>query len=408
MASLRTSAPGTPATGRPRHRARGRCAALVLTGALGLGLGVGVLPDPARAEEPTTAVEAARLVAARGHDLEVVTERFNEAREVLSAQQAAAEAAAATLTEARTAVDTARRQVVGIARSAYTGAGMGSLQALMTSEDADEFVNRVSLLQGVAGYQGELLGRAAAATGTATAAQAAAAEAAAEAQRQYAAVAAQQADLEAQIAAYQADFARLSAEEQRAALEAAAAAHAADTQRASRDEEREEPAAGGAPAPSSTPSAGSPSSASSAAASASSSASSSSSASAAEEPAAAAAPASGAAATVVAAAMAQRGKPYVWAAAGPGSFDCSGLTQYAFRAAGITLPHSSRMQFQMGTAVSRSQLQPGDLVFFYSPVTHVGVYIGNGQMVHAPTSGDVVKVADIDVMGSYAGARRIG
>ncbi len=410
MASLRTSAPGTPATGRPRHRARGRCAALVLTGALGLGLGVGVLPDPARAEEPTTAVEAARLVAARGHDLEVVTEQFNEAREVLSAQQAAAEAAAATLTEARTAVDTARRQVVGIARSAYTGAGMGSLQALMTSEDADEFVNRVSLLQGVAGYQGELLGRAAAATGTATAAQAAAAEAAAEAQRQYAAVAAQQADLEAQIAAYQADFARLSAEEQRAALEAAAAAHAADTQRASRDEEREEPAAGGAPAPSSTPSAGSPSSASasSPAASASSSASSSSSASAAEEPAAAAAPASGAAATVVAAAMAQRGKPYVWAAAGPGSFDCSGLTQYAFRAAGITLPHSSRMQFQMGTAVSRSQLQPGDLVFFYSPVTHVGVYIGNGQMVHAPTSGDVVKVADIDVMGSYAGARRIG
>ncbi len=410
MASLRTSAPGTPATGRPRHRARGRCAALVLTGALGLGLGAGVLPDPARAEEPTTAVEAARLVAARGHDLEVVTEQFNEAREVLSAQQAAAEAAAATLTEARTAVDTARRQVVGIARSAYTGAGMGSLQALMTSEDADEFVNRVSLLQGVAGYQGELLGRAAAATGTATAAQAAAAEAAAEAQRQYAAVAAQQADLEAQIAAYQADFARLSAEEQRAALEAAAAAHAADTQRASRDEEREEPAAGGAPAPSSTPSAGSPSSASasSPAASASSSASSSSSASAAEEPAAAAAPASGAAATVVAAAMAQRGKPYVWAAAGPGSFDCSGLTQYAFRAAGITLPHSSRMQFQMGTAVSRSQLQPGDLVFFYSPVTHVGVYIGNGQMVHAPTSGDVVKVADIDVMGSYAGARRIG
>jgi cell wall-associated NlpC family hydrolase len=412
VASLRTSAPGTPATGRPRHRARGRCAALVLTGALGLGLGVGVLPDPARAEEPTTAVEAARLVAARGHDLEVVTERFNEAREVLSAQQAAAEAAAATLTEARTAVDTARRQVVGIARSAYTGAGMGSLQALMTSEDADEFVNRVSLLQGVAGYQGELLGRAAAATGTATAAQAAAAEAAAEAQRQYAAVAAQQADLEAQIAAYQADFARLSAEEQRAALEAAAAAHAADTQRASRDEEREEPAAGGAPAPSSTPSAGSPSSASSPAesesSSSASSSSSSASASAAEEPAAAAAPASGAAATVVAAAMAQRGKPYVWAAAGPGSFDCSGLTQYAFRAAGITLPHSSRMQFQMGTAVSRSQLQPGDLVFFYSPVTHVGVYIGNGQMVHAPTSGDVVKVADIDVMGSYAGARRIG
>jgi cell wall-associated NlpC family hydrolase len=106
--------------------------------------------------------------------------------------------------------------------------------------------------------------------------------------------------------------------------------------------------------------------------------------------------------------MAQRGKPYVWAASGPGSFDCSGLTQYAFRAAGISLPHSSRMQSQMGAAVSRSALQPGDLVFFYSPVSHVGIYVGNGQMVHAPTSGDVVKVASIDSMGGYAGARRIG
>ena len=104
-------------------------------------------------------------------------------------------------------------------------------------------------------------------------------------------------------------------------------------------------------------------------------------------------------------AMAQRGKPYVWAAGGPGSFDCSGLTSFAYRAAGVSLPHSSRMQSQMGQAVPRDQLQPGDLVFFYSPVSHVGIYIGNGQMVHAPTSGDVVKVAPL--MSGYAGARRI-
>ncbi len=240
MASLRTTVPGMPGPASPHRRPRRR-AALVLAGALGLGLGVGAVPSPALAEEPTSAAEAARLVAARGHELEVVTERFNEAREGLAAQQAAAEAAAATLAEAQAAVDAARRQVVGIARSAYTGDSMGSLQALMTSEDADEFVNRVSLLQGVAGYQGELLGQAAAATETATAAQAVAAEAATEAQRQYDAVAGQQADLEAQIGEYQADFARLTAEEQRAALEAAAAAHAAagEGQRASRDGERE-------------------------------------------------------------------------------------------------------------------------------------------------------------------------
>jgi cell wall-associated NlpC family hydrolase len=388
VASLRTSVPGTPATSRSGSRR----AALALIGALGVGLGLGAAPAPALAEEPVTSAQAAELVAARGHELEVVTEQFNEAREALGAQQAAADAAAAQLAAAQVAVDTARGQVVGIARSAYTGDSMGSLQALMTSDTAEEFVNRVSLLQGIAGYQGELLGQAVTATEAATTAQATATQAAAEAQRQYDAVAAQQADLESQVADYQADFARLSADERRAALEAAAAAHAAEQARASRDEEREAPEA---PA----------SSSSSGASATSSSGSSSGSSSAAEAPAAAAAPASGVAGTVVATAMAQRGKPYVWAASGPGSFDCSGLTQYAFRAAGISLPHSSKMQSQMGTAVSRANLQPGDLVFFYSPVSHVGIYIGNGQMVHAPTSGDVVKVAPL--MSGYSGARRI-
>ncbi|MGR7024316.1 C40 family peptidase [Geodermatophilus sp. URMC 62] len=383
MAPLSTSVPGLPVTTRSRRRA-----VLALVGAVGIGLGLGSVPAPAAAEEPTTAAEAAELVAARGHDLEVVTERFNEAREGLAAQQAAAEAAAATLAQAQASVDTAREQVVGIARSAYTGDAMGPLQALMTSQDADEFVDRVTLLQGVAGYQNGLLGEAVTATETATAAQTAAAEAAAEAQRRYDDVASQQAGLEAQIAEYQADFARLSAEEKRAALEAAAAAHAAEeAQRASRDEERAAATSGSAPASSSGSSSSSSSPTSSAPAAVPSGGG------------------SGAAATVVA--MAQRGKPYVWAAAGPGSFDCSGLTQYAFRAAGISLPHSSGMQSRMGTAVSRADLQPGDLVFFYSPVSHVGIYVGNGQMVHAPTSGDVVKVASIDAMGGYAGARRL-
>ena len=106
-------------------------------------------------------------------------------------------------------------------------------------------------------------------------------------------------------------------------------------------------------------------------------------------------------------ALAQVGDPYVWAAAGPDGFDCSGLTQFAYAAAGIQLPHSSRMQSTMGTPVSRSALQPGDLLFFFSPVSHVGMYIGNGQMVHASTFGVPVKVASIDSMGSPASARRI-
>ena len=81
--------------------------------------------------------------------------------------------------------------------------------------------------------------------------------------------------------------------------------------------------------------------------------------------------------------------------------------QYAYAAAGVSLPHSSRMLSQLGSPVSRNALQPGDLIFFYSPVSHVGMYIGNGQMVHAPTSGDVVKVASIDAVGSITAMRRI-
>jgi cell wall-associated NlpC family hydrolase len=116
---------------------------------------------------------------------------------------------------------------------------------------------------------------------------------------------------------------------------------------------------------------------------------------------------SGAAQAAVDTALAQVGDPYVWGAGGPDAFDCSGLTQYAYSAAGVSLPHSSSSQSRMGTPVSRSELQPGDLVFFYSPVSHVGMYIGNGQMVHASTSGKPVQVVSLDSLGSYNSARRV-
>lgn len=106
-------------------------------------------------------------------------------------------------------------------------------------------------------------------------------------------------------------------------------------------------------------------------------------------------------------ALKQRGKPYKWAGDGPSSFDCSGLTQYAFRGAGISLPHSSRAQSRMGKPVAKKYLRPGDLVFYYQPVGHVGIYIGNGRMVHAPSSGDVVKIAYVDAVPGYSHARRV-
>ncbi|MEV6871793.1 C40 family peptidase [Amycolatopsis sp. NPDC051128] len=104
------------------------------------------------------------------------------------------------------------------------------------------------------------------------------------------------------------------------------------------------------------------------------------------------------------AALSKLGSAYVWGATGPTTFDCSGLMQWAYKQAGISLPRTSAAQAGFGTPVSRDQLQPGDLVAYYSPVSHIGMYIGDGKMVHAPTSGDVVKISPLQ--SQYAGATR--
>jgi peptidoglycan DL-endopeptidase CwlO len=91
-------------------------------------------------------------------------------------------------------------------------------------------------------------------------------------------------------------------------------------------------------------------------------------------------------------AYAQLGKPYQWGATGPGSFDCSGLTMMAWAQAGVSLPHSSRAQIGIGRQVTRSELQPGDLIFRYSPISHVSLYVGNGQQISATHTGSTVKL----------------
>jgi len=108
---------------------------------------------------------------------------------------------------------------------------------------------------------------------------------------------------------------------------------------------------------------------------------------------------------VVQIALKYLGRPYVWGAAGPRSFDCSGFTMFVYAQVGVRLPHSSRAQINSGSRVSRANLQPGDLVFFGSPIHHVGMYIGGGRMVHAPHSGDVVSIDPMD-RSDYAGACR--
>lgn len=119
---------------------------------------------------------------------------------------------------------------------------------------------------------------------------------------------------------------------------------------------------------------------------------------------------SGRAGTALRYAVKQIGDNYVWGAAGPIRWDCSGLTMRAYQQAGVRLPHSSRAQFGYGRSISRSKLQPGDLIFFGSPISHVGIYIGKNKMVHAPRPGARVQIAEFgNYFGrkKYVGARRL-
>jgi cell wall-associated NlpC family hydrolase len=103
------------------------------------------------------------------------------------------------------------------------------------------------------------------------------------------------------------------------------------------------------------------------------------------------------------------GVPYRWGGASPSGFDCSGLVMYAFAQVGVGLPHSSYAQYGMGSAVPRSDLQPGDLVFF-DGLGHVGIYVGGGSFIHAPHTGTVVQISSLSgwYASTYVGARRIG
>ena len=115
-----------------------------------------------------------------------------------------------------------------------------------------------------------------------------------------------------------------------------------------------------------------------------------------------------AAETAVRFALSQVGKPYSWGAAGPYSYDCSGLTMASWAHAGVSLPHSAAEQYNYGTHIPLSALLPGDLIFFYQPIGHVTIYIGNGMMVSAPTEGENVSVVPLSAFnGEITGATRL-
>ncbi len=360
----------TPALDRSRTRRR-RTGLLV--GATSAVLTFTVLPGTASAVpgEATTPEQATQMVAEASHELEVVTEELNTAKEQLEQQRAAAAAAETAAADAREDLAALDEQIRLVARSAYTSDGLTHLDVLLTSESVEDLISQLGTLDAIAGHTSQVLDQVSDAADAADAAEAEAEAAAARAQESVEGITAQQAELEEQIADYQAQFEALTAAQQAEVV----AAHAGEAVAPA-------PAPAPAPAAAAAPSAPAPA------------------------PSGAVAPSSAAQAAVNAA-LAQVGDPYVWGAGGPDAFDCSGLTQYAYSAAGVSLPHSSRMQAQMGSPVPAGDLQPGDLLFYYSPTSHVAMYIGNGQMVHASTSGQPVKVVSIDSMGGITAMRRI-
>jgi cell wall-associated NlpC family hydrolase len=313
-------------------------AVLALGGAL-VAVLTGVLaPAPASAA-PGSAAAASKLVAQAAQQLTVIDEQVQQAELTVAAQQKTARAAAAKAAAAKKALAAFEPQLRAFAQSGYTGQQSG-MAVFLTSDSATELVQQMTTLDMIADHMNSVVGQVAAAQAAAAQAQAEADQAAATAKAGLSKLAEQKAEVQKQAAAYKADFARLSAGE-RAQVTAAVAGPSLQV-----------------PTNLTLP--------------------------------------PGALGVAIKTALAQVGDRYDGGAAGPDAFDCSGLTMFAFAAAGVSLPHSSRAQSQLGPQVSRANLQAGDLVFFYSPISHVGIYLGGGMMVHARTYGSPVAVTSVD------------
>jgi cell wall-associated NlpC family hydrolase len=334
------------------------------------------LPRP---EAP--APKTSQQVTVKLHELaktsEQLSEQLNQAQiDVRAAQQAAAEATQ-TAAAAQVRARVAQRQLAASLASQYKSASFSRTAALLASNSTDGYLQTIQSMNLLTQHQSvvALTARKAIATSDAAAARAKAAVAAAVAKR--ALIAQRQADLAKQVTKYKALLATLTAAERAkyynpvpqpsATVVARVVARAVAPAQVSRATRAWQP---------------SPSVQSSAA--------------------------SRGAGAAISAARAQLGKPYSWGGSGPNSFDCSGLTAWAWRAAGVGLPHNAAAQQGMGRSVSRGELQPGDLVFFGSPAYHVGIYVGDGMMIHAPTTGDVVKMTSLSYMSDYSGATRVG
>jgi cell wall-associated NlpC family hydrolase len=355
--------------------------------ALSLAVPAAASPQDELAAARARAEQLQGQIAANGQRISVLDEQYNQARLAIDEATAGIATTEGRLDAAATRTDELKTELASRAAALYKGAANGGPAGMLDASDVGELGSRSKYGSAAADEDDALIGDLVVAREQLEAARteyeskrdrAEAQRAELESTRSE--IESAQQEQEALLADAQGDIAQLVAEidaQRRAAEEAAARTAAAQRQReeAARRSTASSASGGGQrsrpvdvrPAPAPNERAG----------------------------------------VAVSTAMAQLGKPYRYAAVGPGSFDCSGLTMFAWAAAGVRLPHSSAAQYASLPKVSRDQLAPGDLVFYGSPIHHVGVYIGGGQYVHAPQTGDVVKVSSID-RRDYAGAARPG
>lgn len=404
--------------------------AVITSAVLLTPLAADAIPHPKSPAQTTTSVNA--KLAALAKTSEQLAEQYNKAQLDVVGAQHSAEVATQQASQAQAAVRTTRHDLAASLATQYKSASFSRTAAMMASTSTDGYLQTMQSMTLITQHQGEVATRASKAIAISNATSQKARDAVSTAVSARAAIAQRRAALDAQVKTYQALLATLTAAERAKFFTpvppptAAQVAKVVDAPRpaatpvqAPQQPQKQQPQKqqqqqpqqqqpqqpqpqkptpqqqqSQKPAPQQQqPQKPAPQQQQ-------------------QAPAAAAVPqvqqASQGAAAAIASARAELGKPYVWGASGPDSFDCSGLTAWAWGHAGVNLPHSAAAQQGMGSSVGRSELQPGDLVFFGSPAYHVALYIGGGLIIHAPTTGDVVKIASLSYLSDYSGARRVG
>lgn len=336
-----------------RNSARIRSAVLCIVAAASAAFALPGRATAAPADPPTpTIASVTAQLDALGRQTELLAEKYNKAQIDVASARTAAAAAEASATSAEAQYQVARTQLVALAAAAYEGGSFSRTGALLTSNSGEGYLDTLDTLDLMSSHEAGVVRDLTRARIAASAARRHADALVIDTESKRQAVAEQRAKAAAETDRFQTLLRTLTAAQQAAyrAREAATQRQVAATMKPRT----------GTPGPFVV---GHGSRASNPGAQ-----------------------------RAVDFALAQVGKPYVFGAAGPDAYDCSGLTMAAWAAGGVSLPHLAASQYGYGTHVSANELQPGDLVFLYQPIGHVSIYVGNGMVVSAPQPGESVKI----------------